>query len=286
MDIASLENAGVEVEEEEEYYIADKLPKDQVVFYGAQGEKGLLFGGEIELTAPFDPSKLKICYCDADGWYLSNGVVYDGEDIDNNDYGTTGKWSENKWILGDDEEVFEPSDSWEVPESGPSPDDWEKSPEFKFKKHKPVHQGWYRCNWGYGTTYGSLYWNGTNFVEFNYGKENIISDKSIVYWQGYNWDTNSWVNQPPEPPNAQCSNKKCGWVGKSEDRKEDDNGDEHCPDCNGTEFSWIEYDPMTAKGRANREKYCKAWDPAVAFDRITAPEVEAPKEADPRGWPF
>lgn len=287
LDISSLETAGVETEEDEEYYIDDNLPEGQVAFFGAQGEKGLLFGGEIYLTTPFDPNKLKICYCDADGWQLSNGISYDGEDVDNNDYSTTGKWSENKWVLTGDEEVFDPEDSWEVPESGPSPSDWEKSPQFKFKNHKPVHAGWYRCNWGHGSTYGSLYWNGTNFVEFNYGKEDIIDDDGIVYWQGYNWDTSNWVNQPPEPPDVICDDKKCQWVGDGNNRITDDEGDDHCPICNGTEFSWIDYDPDTAKGRKNREQYCKPWDPVISLDRIvnTLPE-EVKTDLPKTSWPF
>ena len=64
--------------------------------------------------------------------------------------------------------------------------------------------------------------------------------------------------QPPEPPNLVCDNKKCGWVGMSEERIEDEEYNDHCPVCNGTEFSWIDYDPDTKAGRANREKYCRS----------------------------
>jgi hypothetical protein len=277
LDPSDLEAAGVEVEQDEEFY-TDSLADGEVAFCGSQGEKGLLFGGEIELKQPFDPKKLKISYCDADGWYLSSGIMYDDEDVDNMDYSTSGKWSENKWVTNGNEDIFEPSDNYDVPESGPSPDDWEKSPKFKFKKHKPVHQGWYKVNWGYGSTYGSLYWNGTNFVEFNYGKEDIVSDDSIVYWQGYNWDTSDWANQPPQPPNIICDNKKCGWVGLSEDRITDEAGDDHCPDCNGTEFSWIDYDPDTKEGKANRKKYCRTKSDVADLEKALE-ELKAEFEA-------
>jgi hypothetical protein len=50
---------------------------------------------------------------------------------------------------------------------------------------------------------------------------------------------------------------KCGWVGDNDARITDDEFNEHCPECNGTEFGWIDYDPDTKTGRANREKYCK-----------------------------
>jgi hypothetical protein len=103
---SALEEAGVTVEESEEQYISDN-PEGTVVFYGAQGEKGLLFGNEFELRAPFDPKKLKISYSDYDGWQIVSSIVYDGEDIENNDYDTTGKWSDAKWIILGDEEVYE-----------------------------------------------------------------------------------------------------------------------------------------------------------------------------------
>lgn len=106
LSVNQLEDAGVEVDEWESVDI-DSLEEGTVVFFGGQGEKGLLFGGEIELKAPFDPKKLKLNYSNADGWWICNGVTYDGEDIDNDDYSTTGKWGESKWIIVGGEEVYE-----------------------------------------------------------------------------------------------------------------------------------------------------------------------------------
>jgi hypothetical protein len=56
-------------------------------------------------------------------------------------------------------------------------------------------------NWGYGSTFGKLYWNGTKFVDFEYNKEQSIDQKGIVTWKGLNWDTSDWANcpQPQEP---------------------------------------------------------------------------------------
>lgn len=96
----------VEFECNDEHYPND-LPEGTVLFWGAQGEKGLFFGNEFELKAPFDPSKLTIYYEDVDGWELANSVTYDGEDIDSNDYDTTGKWGENKWIIVGGEAVYD-----------------------------------------------------------------------------------------------------------------------------------------------------------------------------------
>ena len=90
-----------------EEYINDH-PEGTVIFYGAQGEKGLFFQGDIKLTTPFDPSKLIVSFQDLDGWELVYGVNYDGEDLDSNDYSTDSKWAENKWIIvGDTEEVYD-----------------------------------------------------------------------------------------------------------------------------------------------------------------------------------
>jgi hypothetical protein len=276
---AELEAEGVEVEEDEEFYV-DEIPDGGVAFWGAQGEKGLLFGGEIELKEPFDPKKLKLTYSDADGWHLCHGVVYNGDDVDNNDVSTTGKWGESKWLLGGDEEVYDPEESYDVPESGPSPDDWERSPKFKFKKHKPVHVGWYNAIWSnYGTTYGTLYWDGENFVEYNYGKPTIVT--GVDTWSGYNWDTSSWVNQPPAPPEAECKN--CHWIGNRDDMEDTDDGYQ-CPECHSgyDHLEWISYDPDSKEGLTNRDKYCKPWDPVVSLERIISAK-EQEKEAS---WPF
>ena len=274
--------------------------KGEIIFVGSSNEKGTFFEGEIELTAPFEIEKLCLCYEEFDGEDIVGGLTYDGEDIDNNGGSTDGKSSDFNMVrITDDEgnfERYEPEEKdWGTPECGTSPDDWEKSPKFTFKKHKPVHVGWYNCVWRhFGTTHGSLYWNGTDFVEFEYGKS--ISIDGIDTWQGYNWDTTTWVNRPPAPPNIICDNKKCKWVGMSNDRIRDENYDDHCPECNGTDFSWIDYNPDTAAGQKNREKFCQDWDPADALDKIflvphetgTDDPVDFPIEeiAVKAKWPF
>ena len=106
LDPATLEEAGVEVECFSEALLSDE-PEGTVIFYGGQGEKGSLFGGTIELRQPFDPAKLKITYEDCDGWALANSVDYDDETVSNDDYSTTGKWSEAKWYIVGEEQVYE-----------------------------------------------------------------------------------------------------------------------------------------------------------------------------------
>ena len=252
----------------------------EIVFIGSSNEKGTFFEGEIELTAPFEIEKLSLQYEEFDGEDIVGGLMYDGEDIDNNGGGTDGKSSDFSMVrLTDDDgnfERYEPEEKdWGTPECGTSPNTWEKSLEFKFKKHKPVHVGWYNAVWSiWGTTYGSLYWDGKEFGEFEYG--NFKPQAGVDTWSGYNWDTSDWDNQPIEPFDIICSNEKCGWVGKSDKRRTDDNYDDHCPNCDGTEFSWIDYDAETKEGRANREKYCNK-----PYDNRTG-ETVAPTGS----WPF
>lgn len=106
LSLDALEAAGVTVECSEEVYISEQ-PEGTVVFYGAQGEKGCLFGNDFHLTAPFNPSNLTVTFGDFDGWEMVTGVLYNGEDIDNYNMDTTGKWGDAKWIIAGDEEVYE-----------------------------------------------------------------------------------------------------------------------------------------------------------------------------------
>jgi hypothetical protein len=257
----------------------------EVVFVGSSNEKGTFFEGNIELRAPFDITKLELHYDEFDGEDIVTSVVYDGEDVDNWGGSTDGKSSDmNMVLLLDDDGNFEryaPEEKdWGHPPCGSGPSDWEKSPKFKFSKVKPTVEGWYGAVWrSFGTTYGTLYWNGTDFGEWEYGQFKPVT--GVDTWQGYNWDTSSWVNQPPEPVDAQCSDKKCGWTGMRSDMREDDDYNSHCPECDGTEFEWIDYDPDTAKGRKNRAKYCKPWDPVDSLNKIIEgswPFAESDKE--------
>jgi len=252
-----------------------QIKPGKVVFVGSSNEKGTFFEGHIELTQPFDITKLTLCYDDIDSEEIVNGVQYDGEDIDNWGGSTDGKSSDFTMCRvkkGGDWERYEPKEKdWGHPPYGTSPSRWEQSETFKFKKVKPTIPGYYSVNWGGGSSFGSLYWDGTAFGEWEYGKFNPIRQQGVKSWSGYNWDTSDWVNQPPEPVDVMCDDKKCGWVGHGEQRRRDDEYNDYCPECNGTEFTWIDYDPNTALGRKNRAKYCLEWDPAVALERIVVP---------------
>lgn len=244
--------------------------KGEVVFIGRSNEKGTFFDGEIELREPFDIEKLELYYDEVDGEEIVNSVMYDGEEIDNNGGSTDGKSSDMIMIrLTDNKGNFEryaPEEKdWGHPPHGTSPSTWERSKTFKFSKVQPTLPGYYNCTWKhYGTTYGTAYWNGIEFGEWEYGKFKPIS--GVETWSGYNWDTSSWVNQPPEPVNTICDNTACGWIGMRSDMREDSDYNSHCPECDGTEFSWIDYDPNTKQGGANRAKYCVTQQVAIDLE--------------------
>jgi hypothetical protein len=72
--------------------------RGEVVFVGSSNEKGTFFEGPIELKAPFDITKLEIHYDEIDGEEIINSVYYDGEEIENNGYGTDGKSSDMNMV--------------------------------------------------------------------------------------------------------------------------------------------------------------------------------------------
>ena len=136
LDHYTLTEAGVDVEEVVEFYPESDCKKGDVLVWYGSGEKGTFFGMDLMLNEPFNPKKLKIQYVDIDGWAMLTSIDYDGEALDNNDYSTTGKWSECKWIIvGEDtDEVNEPKVEYQYPMTEWYPIDV-----------KPVRKGVYLC---------------------------------------------------------------------------------------------------------------------------------------------
>ena len=80
----------IEINGGDEAYIHHHVTKHKAVFHGVSSEKGLLFEGHIELTAPFEKEKLTVLIDDIDGNEIMRGLQYDGEDIDCMDMSTNG----------------------------------------------------------------------------------------------------------------------------------------------------------------------------------------------------
>ncbi len=266
LDPNTLRKNGVAVDIFDEVNL-EHAQNGDVIFWGGQGEKGTFFSTEISITTPFDPSNLKIYCSNLDGWLLSSGIEYDGEEIEGFDgYDTTGKWSENKFHVVGGEEVYEGKErdgegnifnEEDMPSGYQNfPQDWEKSS--RVKKANPKRIGWYECNYSYGTTYSTLYWNGYEWQSFSKGRP-IKECDEVDWWYGYNWDTSDWKNRPKDPPEVRC--KKCNWLGDSEDMlpgPENLTSELACPNCKAKKknIDWIIYDPDIKEGRNNRKKYC------------------------------
>jgi hypothetical protein len=191
-----LEDAGVDVNQWAGCDF-DDLSEDTIVHWGGQGEKGTFFDGEIELTQPFDPRKLTVNYENCDGWWIINNVEYDGVEIDGTGgYSTTGKWTENKWVLCNGEEVYQgeersedDDDNEEAHETGtddpidfPAPDlpitDWYPI------DINPVRKGEYEVDLGADVAWpfariARAEWSGRKWKDSE-GK----SIKGIVAWRG------------------------------------------------------------------------------------------------------
>jgi hypothetical protein len=190
-----LEDAGVDVNEWGGCDF-DDLPEDTVVHWGGQGEKGTFFDGEIELTQPFDPKKLTVNYENCDGWWIINNIEYDGIEIDGSGgYSTTGKWTENKWVLCNGEEVYQGQERSEDDEDKPESDCISEEeiiasvPELPVTDWypadiKPVHVGRYETQrapplaWPFPTE-AMLEWTGKKWLDID-GK--VV--KRIAQWRG------------------------------------------------------------------------------------------------------
>lgn len=241
-----LEDKGVTVEEFGSTDF-DDLEQGEVVFWGGQGEKGCFFDGEIHLTQPFDPAKLKIVYETCDGWSIINYVEYDGEEVDGSGgYSTTGKWGEAKWILGGDEEVYSETVSAEDREDEGLT--WDSEPVVANSSEtkvppmpelpitdwydvsiKPVRKGEYEVKntntpvWPFPATFKAT-WTGRTWKDSDGDKvENVIA------WRGLAIDPNASVEFDWSPlPDYECV--QCDWSG-TVDECEDQDGDLRCPEC-------------------------------------------------------
>jgi DNA-directed RNA polymerase subunit RPC12/RpoP len=241
---SDLENSGVTVAQWGGEDL-DDLADDEVVFWGGQGEKGCFFDCEFTLRAPFDPKKLKVGYENCDGWYIINNVEYDGEELDGTGgYSTTGKWAENKWILGANVEAYDPvsceddedDEEDELPtiqELEEDSEEWDPVAELdKISEDmmtdwypvdtKPVRKGEYEVRnthtpvWPFPATFKAT-WTGRTWKDSDGAKvENIIE------WRGLNFD--------PTEVKFDYECVQCDWRG-TVDEAEDNDGDLRCPEC-------------------------------------------------------
>ena len=244
----NLVDAGVDVQESGGGEILDLVDgdTDAVTIWGGQGEKGCFFDAEFTLRAPFDPKKLTIHYENCDDWYIISGVEYDGEEIDGTGgYSTTGKWTEHKWVLLGDDEVYEPVAlddreeeglEWDaVPESACISEEWDPAQELDkiIEEHlltewysvdvKPVRKGEYEVRttktpvWPFPATFKAE-WTGRTWKDSEGTKV-----EGIIEWRGLAEDPDKLVV-------FECECVQCDWRGAIDDTHDED-GEMRCPEC-------------------------------------------------------
>ena len=162
----------------EEVWVGSK-PTGTVVFLGVSNEKGTFFEADLELSAPFDITKLELGYDEFDGNEIVNTVTYDGEDIDNWGGSTSGKSSDFGFYLVKD------SNTWD---KYCTMDDIKYSmTEWFPKKIKPVRVGEYmtkspgKNSWEHRAKWTGSRWVSTWTEETDY---DTADEVKIKEWQG------------------------------------------------------------------------------------------------------
>lgn len=185
--LEDLDTYNIEYVCDSESYITQQKP-DTVVFIGRSNEKGTFFGGELELTAPFDPTKLTIHYDDIDGDSVVTTVYYGDYEIDNNDYSTNGKGSDFGFYL-----VTE-NNSWEG---------YRNSNDIKYQM----------------TEWFSKKINPTRPGDYEIKKTNKDPYQMQAMWTGSRW-VNTWTEEKDFNTAEECKIKE--WRGIAYDPDADD----------------------------------------------------------------
>lgn len=225
-----------------------------VVFIGRSNEKGTFFEGEIELTQPFDITKLSLTYDEIDGAEIVTSVMYDGEDIDNFGGSTDGKSSDfGFYLVKDDDkwEAYKDVDSISYPTT-----DWFP------KKVNPVYVGNYEVETAGKNSYTyHARWTGSKWVSAWADDEDTAEEIKIKQWRGVSFDPNAEEEWDPASEldkiinntkstidlevaleelkqefetlleeEAECNCVQCDWKGKV-DETNDWDGQMACPQC-------------------------------------------------------
>lgn len=178
-DIDGYSDGSPEIGSGDEVWIDSKDP-GTVVFVGVSNEKGTFFEGEIDLTAPFDSSKLSISYDEIDGNEIVSMITYDGEDIDNNGGSTNGKSSDFGFYIAGSQtngkfERYKDMDDINYPLT-----DWFEG------EVSPVRDGKYIATIESGHEYQVL-WTGKNWVN-DWNNEEV----KVKRWRGISCDPDNF----------------------------------------------------------------------------------------------
>lgn len=183
LDPEILGAAGIGIEEFESVEVETR--SDRAVFVGQNFEKGLFFQTEVEITEPFDPTRLHFGYSTYDGWRVCNTVVYNDEELDGQDaYSTTGKscnYELYTQYLDEVDPVVEVLEGEET-QAQRLIDESELGPWHATVDHDPVHMGYYDCRVS-STTWPEqrLWWDGQGWLV-----DNTPMRLHVSHWRGLN----------------------------------------------------------------------------------------------------
>jgi len=158
----------------------DSQPAGTVVFIGNSNEKGTFFESELELTAPFDITKLTLQYDEIDGEEIVNTVMYNSEDIDNWGGSTDGKSSDFGFYIAHSQSQ---TGKWE---KYTNMDDIEYAMTDWFpKKIKPVRNGIYMVKTAGKNSYTyQCKWTGERWISAWQEDTPETDEVKIKEWQG------------------------------------------------------------------------------------------------------
>ena len=158
----------------------DSQPAGTVVFIGNSNEKGTFFESELELTAPFDITKLTLQYDEIDGEEIVNTVMYNSEDIDNWGGSTDGKSSDFGFYIAHSQSQ---TGKWE---KYSNMDDIEYAMTDWFpKKIKPAREGIYMVKTAGKNSYTyQAKWTGTRWISAWQDDTPETDEVKIKEWQG------------------------------------------------------------------------------------------------------
>jgi hypothetical protein len=166
----------------DETFIDDK-PPGTVVFIGTSNEKGTFFEGDIDLTSPFDITKLTLYIEDVDGNEVVGGVSYDGVDIDNYGGDTTGKSSDfGFYVAGSMKDG-----KWERYRN--ADDCTYEMTDWFLKKVNPVREGIYEIDTGKKNEWPNTFpttarWTGTRWISVWSEDTPEAEEVKIKQWRG------------------------------------------------------------------------------------------------------
>ena len=170
-DIDGYSEGSPEISGNEEYWVDSKDP-GTVVFIGVSSEKGTFFEADLELTEPFDSTKLMIIYDEVDGNEIVSGVQYDGVDLDNWGGDTSGKSSDFGFYIAGSQKDGKWERYKDMNDIEYTLTDWFPS------NINPVHTGKYNIKTKDGYAYQAL-WNG-EYWHNDWNEEKI----QVTEWQG------------------------------------------------------------------------------------------------------